>query len=223
LDDHIRGIGMKLPEIGTIEAFAMIIDVNGFSPMVSASQPSDCVAQFVRDVLSGGISIVQKNGGSVVSFMGDAFLAILDNPDSVYMSCAGIAKDLDRLCENISEHQKEYPNDWHYAKGGAGLKIAIEYGWIDISTISSNLIGQQRLLIGPPINYASRISSAGIGNRCIVGPEAMNSHGMNQWRFNGPYSIKGKDGERDYIYWQLYLGDIWREGKIGAYEETYWG
>lgn len=214
---------MKLPEIGTIEAFAMIVDVNGFTPMVLESTPSDGVAQFVRDVLSGGIDMIQKHGGFVVSFMGDAFLAILDSPDSVYMSCAGIAKDLDRLCEYISEHQKEYPEDWHYAKGGAGLKIAIEYGWINISTIYSDLLGQQKLLIGPPINYASRISSAGVGNRCLVGPDAMNSHGMNQWMFNGPYSIKGKQGEGDYVYWQLDLGDIWREGKLGAEEETYWG
>jgi class 3 adenylate cyclase len=72
---------MKLPKIGTIEAFAMIVDVNSFTPMVSESTPSDSIAQFVRDVLSGGIDMVQKQDGAVVSFMGDAFLAILDlNP-----------------------------------------------------------------------------------------------------------------------------------------------
>ena len=54
---------MKLPEIGTIEAFAMIVDVNGFTPMVSESTPSDGVAQFVRDVLSGGIDMIRKHGG----------------------------------------------------------------------------------------------------------------------------------------------------------------
>jgi class 3 adenylate cyclase len=214
---------MELPEIGTIEAFAMIVDINGFTPMVSKSTQSDCVAQFVRDVLLGGIDMVQKHGGAVVSFMGDAFLAILDNPDSVFMSCAGIAKDLDRQCEYISEHQKDYPDDWNYAKGGVGLKIAVEYGWIDISTIYSDLLGQQRLLIGPPINYANRISSAGVGNKCLVGPEAMNNHGMNRWINNGPYSVKGKPGEGDYFYWELDLGDIWREGKIDPGKETYWG
>jgi class 3 adenylate cyclase len=78
---------MKLHENGTIEAFAMIVDINCFTQMVSKSSPSDGVAQFVRDVLSSGIDTIQKHGGSVVSFMGDAFLAILDNPDSVYMSC----------------------------------------------------------------------------------------------------------------------------------------
>jgi hypothetical protein len=114
---------MKLHENGTIEAFALIVDINGFTQMVSKAGPSDGAAQFVRDVLSSGIDTIQKHGGSVVSFMGDAFLAILDNPDSVYMSCVGVAKDLDRQCEYVSEHQKEYPDDWHYAKGGTAVKL----------------------------------------------------------------------------------------------------
>ena len=214
---------MILPKNGSIEAFAMIVDINGFTPMVSGSTKSDGVAQFVRDVLSGGICIVQKHGGSITGFMGDAFLGILDNPDSVFMSCAGIAKDLDRQCEYISNKQKNYPDDWHYAKGGAGLKIAIEYGWIDISTIYSDLLGEQRLLIGPPINYANRILSGGVGNRCLVGPEALNNHGMNQWNNNGPYSVNVKSGKGKYIYWELDLGDIWKDDKIEPGEETYWG
>jgi hypothetical protein len=169
---------MELPKIGTIEAYAMIVDINSFTPMVSKSSQSDLIAQFVRDALSGGVDMVQKHGGSVVSFMGDAFLAILDNPDSVYMSCTGIAKDLDRQCEYVSNHQEDYPDDWHYAKGGPSLKISIEYGY---------------------------------------------KHGMNQWINSGPYSIIGKNNEGEYHYWELDLGDVWREDRIDSGDETYWG
>ena len=213
---------MKLPKIGTIEAFALVVDVNGFTSMVKKTSKSDLVAQFVRDILSGGIEIIERHKGSIISFMGDAFLAVLDNVDSVYMSCVGIAKDLDRQCEHISVHQRDYPNDWHYAQGGPGLKIGIEYGWIDISTIHSTLLGTQRVLIGPPINYACRISSVGEGNRCHVGPQAMKM-GMDQWRNDGPYSEKVKPGESEYIYWSMDLGDIWIAGKIELGEDTYWG
>lgn len=213
---------MKLPEIGTIEAFAVIVDINGFTPMVSRSTMSDCIAQFVRDILSGGIETIQRHGGAVAGFMGDAFLAVFDNVDSVYMSCVSIAKDHDGQCEYISEHQRDFPEYWHYAKGGAGLKIGIEYGWIDISTIHSNLLGQQKLLIGPPINYAYRITSPGEGNRCHVGPEAMN-RGMDQWPNSGPYPAPGKQGEGEYSYWTMHLGDIWKEGKMEEGEDTYWG
>jgi len=214
---------MNLPEIGTIEAFAMIVDVNGFTQIVSRSKRSDGIAQFIRDVLIGGIEITKKHGGLVVNLMGDAFLALLDDTHSVYMVCVGIAKDLDRQCEYISEHQENYPNNWQYARGGAGLKIAVEYGWIDISDLYGEPLGCHKLFIGPPINYASRILAAGDGNRCLVGPEAMNSRGLNQWRNYGPFTIHGKPGEGDYIYWQLALGDIWREGYIGSDDDTFWG
>jgi class 3 adenylate cyclase len=213
---------MKLPTIGTIEAFAMIVDINGFTTIVSKSAPSECVAQFVRDVLSGGISVIQKNSGTVVGFMGDAFLAVIDNADSVFKSCAGIAKDVDRQREYVSNHQTEFPEDWHYAVGGVGLKIGIEYGWMDISSIHSDFLGEQRLLIGPPINYASRITSRGKGNRALVGPKAMKM-GLDQWANSGPYPVKGKTGEDTYQCWELNLGDIWRTGKLGPRKETYWG
>ncbi len=213
---------MHLPEIGTIEAYALIVDINQFTPMVSRSSKSDFIAQFVRDVLSGSIKMIEEEGGIVVSFMGDALLAILETSEDVYKSCAGIAKDLDRQCEYISETQKDYPDNWSYAQRGISLKIAIEFGWIDISTIYCDYLGKQTLLIGPPVNYANRISTACVGNRCLVGPEAF-KHGMNQWINYGPYTVKGKNCEGKYQYWLMDLGDIWREGKIEPGEDTYWG
>ena len=201
----------------------MIVDINGFTSMVAKANQTNIIAQFVRDALSGSIQIVERYDGSVVSFMGDAFLAVLDNPDSVFSSCVGIARDIDRQCEYISGHQVDYPFDWHYAKGGVSMKISIEYGWIDISTIYSELLGEQRLLIGPAINYASRISTGGEGNRCLVGPEAFNKGGLGEYTNSGPYSVNGKNNEGNYSYWELDLGDIWREGRIESGDETYWG
>lgn len=213
---------MELPEIGTIHAFALMLDINGFTPMVSRASQSDSVAQFVRDVLTGGIEAVERQGGAVVSFMGDAFLAILGDAESTYKATVGIAACLDDQCEYISDHQREYPDSRHYSQGGPNLKIGIEYGWIDVSTIHSKLLGKQWLLIGPAINYACRIAAAGEGNRCHVGPPAM-KNGLDRWWNNGPFSAKGKVGENEYEYWPMNLADVWREGKIGPGEETYWG
>lgn len=200
---------MDFPELGSIEAFAMIVDINGFTPMVSNSiHHNDSIAQFTRDVLSGGIDAAEKEEGIVVGFMGDAFLAVFDNAESVYMACVGIAHDLDKQCQYIAELQRDFPDGWGYAPGGVGLKIGIEYGWIDISTIHSKYLGTQSILIGPPINYAHRILSGVKENRCNVGPEAM-KHGMDQWWNDGPYSVDGKPGEGKYIYWEMPLGDVW--------------
>jgi len=190
--------------------------------MVTKASQSDCIAQFVRDVLSGGIETVERQSGAIVSFMGDAFLAVLGDAESTYKAAVGIAACLDDQCEYISDQQRDYPDSWHYAQGGPGLKIGIEYGWIDVSTIHSNFLGKQRLLIGPAINYACRINAAGEGNRCHVGPEAM-KNGMDLWRNKGPFLAKGKAGECEYEYWSMDLADVWRESKIGLGEETYWG
>ena len=214
-------MAIELPKIGAIEAFAMIVDINGYTLMVDRSN-GDIVAQYIRDVLTGGIVAVENYGGEVVGFMGDAFFAVLPDALSVFHSCVAIAKDVDEQCEYLSMMQREYANVYPYSPGGPGLKIAVEYGWLDISTISSNLLGEQRLLIGPPVNYAARISAAGVGNRCLFGPEAAASD-LGQYALRGPFRIKGKKGEGVYKYYQLYLGDIWREGQLGPSHYTYWG
>ncbi len=189
----------------------MIVDVNRFTPMVSRSvYNNDSIAQFVRDVLAGGIESIEKQGGIVVGFMGDAFFSVLDDVESVYLACIGIAKDLKNQYEYISEAQRDSSDAWGYARGGASLKIGIEFGWLDISSIYSKFLGKQTLLIGPPINYASRIIEAGDGNRCHVGPEAM-KRGMDQWRNSGPYSVCGKPGEGEYSYWAMDFRSIWPE------------
>jgi len=215
-------IEMDLSKERIINAFAMIVDINGYTPMIANAKYINGIAQFVRDVLVGGIEAVEKNNGVVVGFMGDAFLAVFDNPDSVLMTCSGIAKDLDRLCEYLASDKESCPDNWEFHQGGPGLKIAVEYGWIDISTIWSSFLGEQKLLAGTCINYANRISNAGIGNRCLIGPQAM-KEGMNMWSCEGPFTIAGKNGEGDYTYWQLDLSDVWVEGVIEPDEDKFWG
>jgi class 3 adenylate cyclase len=65
-----------IPENGCINAFAIIVDINGFTSMV-AKDDSGMTAQFVRDVLAGTIDAIEKEGGEIVSYMGDAVLGVL--------------------------------------------------------------------------------------------------------------------------------------------------
>lgn len=215
--------GPNIPEIGHIEAFAMIVDLNQFTSMVSkAEENGGFIAQFVRDCLYGAISEIEAEGGEVVAFMGDAVLGIFTEGDDVISACYGIAKDLDGQCEYVSDVQSQSDEIWNFAPGGPSMKIAIEYGTIDISTISSRFLGEHRLLIGSPINYAARISAAGEGNRCIIGPAAA-AHAFNSYKLEGPYSIEGKPGEPEYEYSIFSLGDIWIEGPRETGKGTYWG
>jgi hypothetical protein len=155
--------------------------------------------------------------------MGDAILGVLPDGDHAAKACFGIAHDLDRQCEYISDHQREFPADWEFAPGGPSIKISIEYGALDVSTIRSRALGEQRLLVGDAINYASRISLAGEGNRCNVGPVAAKMEGMSCYDLAGPFTIGGKHGEGDYQFYDFDLGDIWIAGVRKPGEQTYWG
>lgn len=223
----VRKNGIKsrfdIPQSGGIEAFAVIVDLNSFTLMVDkAEKNGDLIAQFTRDALYGAISAIEAEGGEVVAFMGDAVLGIMVDGDSVVHTCFRIAKDCDEQCEYISNAQSENKDNWAFAMGGPSLKIAIEYGFLDISTISSRLLGEHRLFSGSAINYAARIIAAGEGNRCIIGPVAAKKT-FSSYSLEGPYLIKGKPGEQEYKYYFFSMDDIWVEGQRETGKDTYWG
>lgn len=201
---------------GYFSAFAMIVDINSYESM----QGGTLVAQFTRDVLSGAIKAVEAHGGDVVGIMGDAVLAILPDAESTALACFAIAKDLDDQCEYIANEQSSDPGSWDFAPGGAGLKIGIEYGEIEESTISSRFLGEQTILAGKPIVYAARICGAGAGNRCFLGPRAAEKLG---YPLDGPFELPGKREGTSYTYYQFDLSEIWREGDIPPGGERHWG
>jgi class 3 adenylate cyclase len=213
--------GPNIPTIGHLDAYAIMVDLNQFTGMVSkAEEVDDSIAQFTRDALSGPIMEIEAEGGEVVAYMGDAILAVIPD-DGVVKACFGIAKDIDRQCEYISDIQRGSKDAWAFAPGGPSVKIGVEYGRLDISTISSRFLGEHRLLIGSPINYAARISAAGRGNRCVVGPKAA-SLGFSSYDLQGPHHIKGKRGEPRYEYYSFDMGDVWIEGPRRKGRRTSW-
>ena len=217
----MRDSTIKLPSHGLLHAFAIVVDINAFTRMVELSG-GNSIAQFVRDVLDGGVRAVEEADGQVLGFMGDAFFGVLPDVERTFHACVSIAKDLDRQCEWISNNQRDESDAWFFAPGGPGLKVGIEYGWMDVSNVHSDALGSQPLLIGPPINYASRITAGGLGNRILYGPAA-GEQGLLRFTSDGPFNIQGKAGEPEYTYYQLDMSDIWREGERLPGSETYWG
>lgn len=219
---RIKKLGLPIPEFGHIEAYAVIVDLNQFTGMVRrAEEVGDGAAQFTRDALTLPIEEIEEEGGEVVAYMGDAFLAVIPEGEGVVRACFGIAKAVDRQCEYINDAQFRCEHLWSFAPGGPSVKIAIEYGRLDISTISSRFLGSHRLLIGTPINYAARIGSAGRGNRCVVGPQAA-KRAFRSFTLDGPHEIKGKRGEPPYEHHFFSMGDIWIEGPRKKGKRTSW-
>jgi len=210
-------MSIHIPENSNFNAFAMIVDINGYNQLVNHPDAIS-IAQFTRDILSDCIDAIENQNVEVVGFMGDALLAFLENSDDVFMACVKIAKDLDQLCEYILLESDVF----QFAPKGVSLKIGIEYGTIEVSSIHSHFSGTQKLFASPAINYAQRILSAKKrGNRCLIGPNAYQND-LNSYTFQSrkAFKVKGKPGEGNYSYYQLDLSDIWREGES---TESYWG
>lgn len=216
-------MAIKIPNHGSFDAFAIIVDINGFTRMVSQGDDSGLMAQFIRDVLTGPIQEIEKNEGVIMGYMGDSILGIIPPGEHVALACFGIAKDLDRQCEYIFNHQEEYPDDWAFAPGGPSLKISIEFGDLNVSSMSSQFLGTQKLIIGHAINYASRISAGGTGNRCNIGPIASSMKPFSEYSLKGPINLQGKHSEEQYKYFGFEMNDIWREGPIEHEADTHWG
>jgi class 3 adenylate cyclase len=219
-----RASTFDLTKLRSIEAYAILVDINGFTMTVERShQDPNSIAQYVRDVLTGPIAAIEESGGEVLGFMGDALFGIVPNDvDTLFITCSSIAREVDRSCEYLSNVQANHSDAWTYAPGGPSLKISAELGWMDVSTIASRALGHQPILIGTAINYAARISKPGKGNRCHLGRLA-GEQMAKYYRVDGPYSVDGKEGEPEYSYYRLGLGDVWREGELEEGDETYWG
>lgn len=212
-----------IPKIGSFECFALLVDINGSTSMVKRANSSpESVAQYCRDVLSGAIKVIEAHGGQVVAVMGDAILGLIQDDHSAVMACFDIAHNVDNQCEYISGVQHRDESAWAFAPGGPQIKIGIEYGRLDASTIYSRFLGEQRILMGDAINYAARISQAGEGNRCVIGTVTAGTF-FGKFKLDGPYTIEGKAGEPLYEYYFFPMGDLWREGYVPPGGETYWG
>ena len=205
---------MKPPGVTPIRAYAVIVDINHFAAMVSAAVtgPSrgELIADFVSRTLTGAIDAIEFRGGHVMGVMGDAVFGVLSKGDAIFDLCEDIARSVNEASLRITCHQAAFPDAWHYSPGGPSLKICIEFGWMDIATITTRQLGTQKLLIGQAINCASRLGQAGTGNRCLVGPVAAGMLDLSPHAMRGPFNMPGKADEPDIICYELDLDTLWR-------------
>lgn len=191
-----------------LDCVALVVDINGSEKLIGAGADG-LTAQFFRDLLAGGIDAVEKCNGSVISFTGDGFHAVLPTEKDAAHASWHIAKDLRKTREYLSDKCDDGSSVWPQMDIGVGLKIAIERGILEVSTITSTFLGQQPFLVGEPTVYASRLLAFGKGDRCLVGPKA-----AANWEYaglDGPYKGRGKHKGLTYEYYFYDLDDLWED------------
>jgi class 3 adenylate cyclase len=190
----------------TVSCVTLIVDINGSEKLIDAGEDG-LTGQFFRDLLNGGIQAVESCNGSVINFTGDGFIAILPTETDAAHACWNLARDLRKSREYLEACRTDCTESWPQLDIGVGLKIAIESGQLEVSTISSAFLGVQPFLIGPPTVYASRISAFGKGDRCVIGPRA-----AAKWPYaglEGPFEGEVKHKGLKYQYYFYDLSDFW--------------
>ena len=190
----------------TVSCVAFVVDINGSEKLIDAGEDR-LTGQFFRDLLAGGIRSVEECNGSVISFTGDGFIAVLPTETDAAHACWGVARDLRKTREYLRDCRVDFPQAWPQLDVGVGLKVAIERGELEVSSISSAFLGVQPFLIGPPTVYASRISAFGEGDRCVIGPNA-----AANWPYaglTGPFEDEVKHKGTKYQYYFYDLDDLW--------------
>ena len=188
---------------GSFECLVLVVDINASERLIAADD-AGLAGQFLRDLLYGSVRAVEEHHGSVINFTGDGLIGVLPSEEDAGLACMAIAHDLRKTRDYLEANGTEaFPQ----LRIGVGLKIAVERGLLEVNTISSNFLGEQAFLVGPPTVYATRISRFGKGDRCIVGPKA-----AANWPYvglEGPYKGKGKHRGFTYEYYFFDLSDLW--------------
>jgi class 3 adenylate cyclase len=188
------------------ECTALVVDINS-SEMMFRSDEANLVGQFTRDTLSGAVRAVEEAGGSVINHSGDSIIAVMPNVEAAAEASWSVAHDFRKTKEYLVGTGLK--TVWPFVPDDFGLKISMESGTMEVSTIWSKFLGEQPFITGPPSVYASRMLSFGEGNRCLVGPIA--AEGWPYETLAGPFIGQGKHAEIKYEYFLYDLSDLWED------------
>ncbi len=186
---------------GSFECLVLVVDINASEKLLTVDEWGG-TAQFFRDLLYGSIRAVEEAHGSVINFIGDGLTAVLPTEEDAGMACMAIAHDLRKTRDYLVSNGREaFPQ----LRVGVGLKMGVERGWMQVSSISSEFVGDVPYFFGEPAVYATRISRFGRGDRCLIGPKA-----AAMWPYgplDGPFSRRRRTFT--YEYYSFDLGEFW--------------
>src|ERR1039458_9804836 len=122
---------------GSFECLVLVVDINASERLLAADDWGG-TAQFFRDLLYGSIRAVEDANGSVINFIGDGLTAVLPSEKDAGLACMAIAHDLRKTRDYlVSSGPEAFPQ----LKVGVGLKMGVERGRMQVSSIESRFVG----------------------------------------------------------------------------------
>ncbi len=170
-------------------------DIRGFTAMSEVLQPEQ-VVMILNEYFAFATDAVNKNGGKVNKFIGDAVMAIFDAP-AAYKENAHAAKNAITAALAMQEAFQRALPKWQEKIPqvfSCNLGVGVHYG----EAILGNLGSAERVeytAIGDTVNFASRLCSLAKPGQVVVSEDTFE---IVQDGFSGtaqdPVAVKGKTG-----------------------------
>jgi len=143
-----------------VELTALFADLRGFTSFADGTDPEEVTALLNR-YFGIAVPIVLRNGGTVVQFVGDAFLAVFDAPEpraDHEFRAAKTALEMQSAIEAKTEDLDDPPR----------FRVGINTGMALVGNVGSAEMRSFNV-VGDAVNVASRLETSGEPGTVVVG------------------------------------------------------
>jgi len=143
-----------------VELTALFADLRGFTSFADGTDPEEVTALLNR-YFGIAVPIVLRNGGTVVQFVGDAFLAVFDAPEprpDHEFRAAKTALEMQSAIEAATEDLGDPPR----------FRVGINTGMALVGNVGSAEMRSFNV-VGDAVNVASRLETSGEPGTVVVG------------------------------------------------------
>ena len=161
----------------------MFTDVRGFTSLSEKLEPEE-VIKIMNKALTVQADAVQKNGGMVDKYIGDAMMAVWNAP-----------LDVDNQEQLAIETALQIQHDMQEAELEVEIGIGINTGIVCVGNMGSASRFEYSCL-GDAVNLAARLESSckSVGKNLVIGEETIKNY-QGQYTELDPIFVKGKEKE----------------------------
>ena len=188
--------GYKNMPTTKVRCAILFCDIRGFTKMSEALKVEEVVS-VLNDYFTLGAKAVDGNQGQINKFIGDAILAVFQDPPNYFSGSAASRNAVNAGLELIHSFrmQKARWRDRIHTPFDADLGVGVHYGELILGSMGS----PQRMeytVIGDTVNFASRLCSLASAGQVRISEECFK---LVDDRFKAdemdPVKVKGKSGE----------------------------
>lgn len=184
----------------TREVSILMSDLRGFTPMSEKSTPEQVVSLLNR-YLGCMTPVIEKHGGTIDEFIGDAILVIFGAP----LACPDHAQRAVACALDMQLAMDEFNRESHHPMQ---MGIAVNTGNVVVGNIGS-ATRMKYGVVGSAVNLTARIQSFTLGRQVLISEQTLGKLG-GQARVDGHLRVKVKGVEEPVCIYDI--------GAYGSYE-----